>query len=450
MDRGLVFWGMGMVKRVIQGVEIGLEIKPQPFATFKKLLNKPIRESIGFSSLGLFAVCALFLSSCMEKGTGPGIVPEVKCDDASVLRMSGISGTLHKHPLQLRGESVTLDDVKWASGDSVKAFFGGRDVKLVCTRGKDLYLVVWHDGEPSITRISHDDEGLAGKSGLIISPLISPDGKRVAFNGSTRGKPTFVQDLAEGDAPVWRTPLDPRARVMSDPHWHVEDGKTFIYFATLNAVVNYSDRCDQIQGSTYRVEIKGDTSIGAFETTGIRGAYRGGISRDGNFAGTSYAATAIYDKLLDSTSLLLPGQQQCNPSMNPYPAGSKHADYMMVLAFGGVKYPLVTGGTITEGLHENLWIYNKHNQIVWQAERPNTSVYELFDKPEWSTDPNFATATLMRRSDEKSDIVVVRISDLADAEEGELHKARIGQDYLLLATGGFNRDSFTHLWVAPE
>jgi hypothetical protein len=417
----------------------------QSHKAVRPLLEVNARKSR--AALFLMAAGTLILSACTEQGTGPGEVPPVKCDDASVLRMSGVSGTVHKHPKQLQGESVVLDDVKWARGDSVKAFFGGRDVKLVCTRGKDLYLVAYHEGEPTVTRISHDDEGLAGKPGLIISPLISPDGKWVVFNGSTRGKPTFMQELGEGDAAVWRTPLDLRARVMSDPHWHVEDGKTYIYFATLNAVVNYSDRCNQILGSTYRVEKTGDTTLGSFETTGIRGAYRGGISRDGNFAGTSYAATAIYDKSLDSTSLLLPGEQQCNPSMNPYAAGSKHTDYMMVLAFGSVDYPLITGKTFVEGLHENLWIYNKDNRIVWRGKRPNENVYVLFDKPEWSTDPNFATATLMRRSDEKSDIVVMKIGDLANAEEGELNQ---DQGHLLLAQGGFNRDSFTHLWVAPD
>jgi hypothetical protein len=402
------------------------------------------------SALSRFAFIGclgLALWSCTDQGTGPGVVPQVACENPAVLRMSGVSGTRHKHPVELKGAAAVIEGVQWASADKVQEFFGGKDVKLVCTRGSEMFLVHYHQGDSTVTRISHGDEGLAGTPGLIISPLISPDGNWVVFNGSTRGKPTFVQRLASGDASVWRTPVDTRARVLSDPHWHVDGGKTYVYFATLNAVVNYYGPCGQIQGNTYRVEMTGDTTFGEFEVTGIPGAYRGGISKDGNFAGTSYASSAIYDKTLDSTFLLLPGQQQCNPSMNPFPAGSKNSDYMMVLAFGGetVKYPLVTGGTIQEGLHENLWIYNKKNQIVWQATRPD-STYILFDKPEWSTHPNFASATLQRVSDEKSDIVAVKIGDLANAEEGEVKQA---QGYLVLAVGGFNRDSFTHLWVEP-
>jgi hypothetical protein len=398
-------------------------------------------------SLTLTLAAVLFLSACTEEGTGPGYIPPAICEDASVLALPRFSVTRHKSDTLVRGVVTdTIPGVKWARGDSVKAFFGGKEARLVFTLDRQMYYVVYRDGEPTVTRISQGDESRAGGEGAINSPLISPDGKWVTFAGTTLGKPAFVQGLAIGDSAVKRTPIDPKARTTADPHWHVENGKTWIYFSTLPSVVQYNAECGQIAGSTYRVERIDDTTFGEIEITGIAGAYRGGLSRDGRYAGTTYSSTAIFDREIDTTHLILPNRQQCNASMNPFPAGSRNTDLMMVLAFGGSKYPLVTGDSVTEGLHENLWIYNKHNQVVWRAKRPDPNHYVLFDKPEWSTHPQYATATALRRSDEQADLMVVKIGDLADAE---IDSVREATGYLKLAEGGFNRDAYTHMWVEP-
>jgi hypothetical protein len=242
-----------------------------------------------------------------------------------------------------------------------------------------------------------------------------------------------------------RVPLDPKARVTADPHWHVEGGRTWIYFSTLSGLVNYVDHCNQVAGATYRLEVIDDTTMGSMEVTGIPGAYRGGLSKDGLWAGTSYASSTLYDKARDTTLLLEDGDQQCNPSMNPFPAGSKRSDYMMILAFGGKQYMSITGKALEEGLHENLWIYNRDDRIVWQAKRPDSTLYLRWDKPEWSTHPEFATAVGIRHSGD-GDLVAVRIGDLAEAEEDTLHQAA---GYFKIAEGGFTSDSYSHLWVAP-
>ncbi len=390
---------------------------------------------------------AVLCCSCDQQGSGAVIFPDPPCESPNQVELTALFPTPHKKPKTVVGADTVLAGTEWTPGDSVRAFFGGKEVKLVFVLNKKMFLLTYAGDKPVLTRISHDDEGVSGTQGAINSPLFSPDGKKIVFAGTTRGKPGFIQDAVTGGLPALRVPLDPKGRTTADPHWHSENGKNYIYFATLAGLINYSDACSQIPGGTYRREILNDSTLDSTRITGIPGAYRGGISRDGLWAGTSYASSTLYDVANGKTHLLADGAQQCNPSMNPYPPGSAHTDYMMILAFGGLPaYHLIDGRDTVEGLHENLWIYNKDNKIVWQASVPDKNLYLHFDKPEWSTHPDFATAVILLRAGEDADLFAVKIGDLADAPEGQLHQA---EAYLRIGKGGFNSDTFTHLWVAP-
>jgi hypothetical protein len=409
------------------------------------VLQKPMK-------IVLAGAVGLFLFACNGTGNGPVTVPELPCEDAALVKLPRFSVTKHKAAIKIRGVDDSLPGITWAQGDSVQAFFGGKDFKLTFVLNRQLYLVTYTSGKPTLTRISHDDEGINGAKGSINSPLFSSDGKKLVFAGTSRGKPVFILDAVPGNQDAWRFPLDPKAHTTADPHWYSEAGKTFIYFSTLAGLVTYQPNCNQIAGSTYRAEILSDTNAGPIEVTGIRGAYRGGISKDGKWAGTSYATAAIYDREMDTTLILDGGAQQCNSSMNPFPVGSTHMDYMMTLAFGGT-YPSIEQDSVSEGLHENLWIYNKDNKIVWQAKLPGTKYYYRWDKPEWSTHPNYATAIASHNAGggaSLGDFVIVKIENLANAEEGKLHQAT---EYLKIAVGSnngsFDGETFTHLWVAP-
>lgn len=386
----------------------------------------------------------LLLSGCVDPGSTPVAPPVVQCEDASILKPPRFSVTRHKGAVRVKGRAAALPNTQWAKGDSVLAFFGGKDFKVVFTLNLRMYLAEYKGGQPTVTIISQDDEGMNKLIGSINSPLFSPDGKKIVFAGTTRGKPAFVQEVPGGETEGWRMLVDPKARTTADPHWHVEGGRTYIYFSTLSGLVNFTPNCGQVAGATYRAEVTGDTTMGPFEVTGIPGAYRGGISKDGQWAGTSYASSALFDRSRDTTLLLAGGEQQCNPSMNPYPAGSRRSDYMMILAFGETPYNLVTGKTFLEGRHENLWIYNRNDRIVWQARRPDETMYVKWEKPEWSTHPDFATAVAIKAT-EDGDLYAVRIGDLSAAEEDTVHQAK---GYLKIAEGGFNSDSYSHLWVA--
>lgn len=389
---------------------------------------------------------AAALVACEDPGSAPVAPPRITCDDPSILKLAARPISKHSKWKKVRGTPANLPaGMTWAKASKVQDFFGGKPVKVVFTLNRRMYLAEYAAGaEVVLTTISSDDEGLDSLQGSINSPLFSPDGRKIVYAGTTRGKPAFIRDAVGGDAEAIRVPLDPKARVTADPHWHVEDGKTYVYFSTLPGLVAYQSGCGQVAGSTYRSRVIDDTTVAFPEITGIPGSYRGGLSKDGIWAGTSYSSTTLYNRNRDTTLLLAGGMQQCNPSMNPFPAGSRRSDYIMVLAFGETPYTLITGGTILEGLHENLWIYNQDDKVVWQAKRENEAVYERYDKPEWSTHPAYATAVAIRRADGDGDLFVVRIGDLADAEEGELNQA---QGYLKIGEGGFTSDSYSHLWV---
>jgi hypothetical protein len=405
------------------------------------------------------SACALalssFLSACQENGSSPVVVADVPCQDPDSLVLPRFSITRHpKDTLLPPAQPASLPNTAWAPGDSVRAFFTNKDVKLVFTLDRKMYLVTYGaiSGEAEVSRISRGDEGLGMTEGSINSPLFSPDGSKIAFAGTTRGLPGFVLDAAGAGQPARRVLLDQRGtnrtRITADPHWHVEGGRTWIYFASLAGLVNYNDGCGRLPGGTYRVELLPDGSVDTtFRTTGIPGAYRGGISTNGKWVGTSYAPSALYDVDNESTVLLAGGVQQCNPSMNPYPPFAVHTDYMLILAFGGKPaYHLITGDSVVEGQHENLWIYNKDDKIVWRARRPDENVYLRFDKPEWSTHPDYCTAVALKKGSLDGDLYVIKIGDIMNMPEGPLFEA---QGYLKIGSGGFTSDSYSHMWVEP-
>lgn len=396
----------------------------------------------------ILSAAVLVLGSCEDPGTGSVTLVPAPCADPDSISLPRLSRTVHTRPDTVNGKTTTLEGVTWASGAAVEEFFGTRDIKFVFTINPHMYLVTYETGEANVTLISSGDEALGGGEGNINSPLFSPDGRKIAYAGTVRGKPAFIREAVSGEGDAKRVPLDPKAHPTADPHWYQEDGKTFVYFSTLSGLVEYNADCQQLFGGTYRVEVREDLTVDSIRATGLPGAFRGGLSKDGNWAGTSYANSALFDKSNSKIHLLGGEAQQCNSSINPFPAGSRNMDYLMILAFGGpTSYSTIDGSKAQEQLHENLWIYNKDDKIVWQAKRPD-STYKRYDKPEWSTHPDFATAVAIKCEEPgcEGDLFAVRIGDLANAVEDTVMQAR---DYLKLGTTRFTSESYSHLWVAP-
>jgi WD40-like Beta Propeller Repeat len=261
-------------------IRSGFRVKPETGIRMRAV-------RFGAVALGIASLTSMVaLIGCEDPGSSPVTMPKAVCEDPSKVALTGFTPTSHSSLVKVRG---TLDSLKtkWAGGDSVSAFFGGKEIKLVFTLKGVMYMLTYADGKPVLTRMSHGDEGQFKGEGAIISPLLSPDGKKIVYTGTPKGKPAFIQDAVPGTAEGARVTLDPiRVHVTADPHWYSEGGKTYIYFSTLANLLFYNKPCGVMPGNTYRKEVMGDTGVGPFEPTGISGAYRGGISKDGQWAGT--------------------------------------------------------------------------------------------------------------------------------------------------------------------
>src|SRR5690606_26055418 len=116
------------------------------------------------------SLAASMLWSC-DQGTGPVTLPPLPCEDASELALPPVSMTVHKAPKKVRVSETTIPGMDWAKGDSVSAFFGGKDVRFVFTLDRQMYLVTYVSGTHSTTLLSQRDEGLDGAGGAINSRL---------------------------------------------------------------------------------------------------------------------------------------------------------------------------------------------------------------------------------------------------------------------------------------
>lgn len=344
---------------------------------------------------------------------------------------------------------ATFPGVQWLPADSVQAFFGTRRVRLAVAQGQSLYLVSWEAGNPDVYRLSQGDEMPDLTPGELSSPLFSPDGKWIAF-AAGQGAQGFALKVENPAQPGWRIPLSVEGYVTADPHWVSSRGRPWIYFASTEEAVDYDPNCGQYPGYTYREMLVNDSTVDSLRVTGLPGAFRGGLSKDGAWAGTAYSPAALFQTGAASNAILLAGgHQKCNPSINPFPAGSANADFLMLLGFGGSEDYHTPAGVLREGLHENLWIHDKNDRIVWQGRLPD-AVHYLWDKPEWSTHPLYASAVAARTGEEASDLSCdlysIKLPDLSNARRDTLHQAA---GYLRLGKGAFGRGTYTHLWVEP-
>lgn len=398
---------------------------------------------------GFFPALAFLLAGCSED-SGPS-KPSTRCPDQGVVAPGSAARSVHVPKKVTVKGAVSLPGVRLAPWDSVSAFFGGKAVKLAFVLDRRLYLAEWKaPGPATLVDLTVGDEGWSGNAGNPNSPLFSPDGKRLAYGGSlSKPAQSFVLDLGWPGAVAWRIPLDTAGRDAFDPHFiaSTDPARYRLTYVTDPGPVAWSDRCSQLGGSTWAVAV-GDSTLGAPEATGWPGSFKGGLSRDGRWAGTSYGPSALYDLDAKRTTLLANLAQQCNPSINPFPAGSANTDYLMILGFGGAMKTVA--GDITESIHENLWIYGKEDRIVWRGRLPPDPKYQQWQKPEWSTHPAYATAVALHDyqggAARKGDLYAVRLGDLADADRATLREAA---GYLRLADSVLTESSFSHLWVAP-
>ncbi len=393
---------------------------------------------------------ALGLVACNSQPTSPPPSTSTCLDADSLYPPEGVPSQHKAEKISFR--PAAMAGITWAPGDSVSAFFGSSSVRLVVAQATSLFLIEWGStGAPQVYELDQGDESPTGGLANFSNPQFSPDGNWIAYSAQ-QGAQGFALNVASPSASSWRIPLSTTGYYTADPHWLVRNGKPWIYFDNTENTVGYTAACAQFDGHTYRVALENDSTIDSLQTTGLPGIFRGGLSRDGVWAGTAYSPAGLYNTTTPTVPpILLAGQQQkCNPSMNPFPAGSVNADFLMLLGFGGSGIEYHTPiDSLTEAEHQNLWIHDKQDLIIWQGKLPDASRYYLWDKPRWSTDPLFATSVTERPNESQTsdcDLYAVKLPDLTSASRDTLYQA---QGYLRLGSGGFNTGTYSHLWVGP-
>jgi hypothetical protein len=253
--------------------------------------------------------------------------------------------------------------------DDLKALLGGKEGKLVArdqTDGNKLYL--FDTATRSFTKLSEDIE--------CYEPQISLDGTRVAYE---RGGKVYIRPLDGGAT----------AEVVEgyDGHWWMDDNDDeWIYYTTIGD--NPEDTARKVwypnNGKgihTHRIRLKDNLDEYVLDWKGSAGP-----SRDGTHLGAAYSTMIIFEMASGTAHVVNGNNQGCNGSMSP-----DDNYYLMQL----------------ELPHTFFGYRDKEDNRVWFVENPIGTVE--WQNPEFSSHPDFATATAKEASGEYS-VWVVKIS----------------------------------------
>lgn len=244
-----------------------------------------------------------------------------------------------------------------------------------------------------------------------ISPLISPDGRMVTF-ADISGK-YYVCALSE-DATAYELGTG------FDPHWWVNGDSTFILYCSNTGKLSWP-----MPGKTYRQRIVWDAA--APQTSGAplvvaNYSFNGGLSKTGAYLCTAYDDVVMYDNSGSTQIILNKGIQACNASITPTTSTGMYDDAeMMILSLGGA-----VGGVIYQQ-HEIFYILDRFDAVRWSVTNPPSTTE--WQKPEWSTNKNFAVATALHGINYH--VYIVRTYE--------------DDDYIEVVDGN---NTYPHLWVA--
>lgn len=354
-----------------------------------------------------------------------------------------------------------------ASTGAIARFVGADSFKIALATGRKLYLLLPDPDTsrvPRSIRIDRGDEGINGAPGWPNEPLFSPDGRWLAYAGAFPSAKTdaFVREAVPGTG--WRVPLVRTGGTSAHPHWYRDGDSLWIYLSDIATSTTWSS--GRNNGATWRTRFR-DSAISSFEIAKVKGrelpgAFKGGISKDGLWAGTSYQQSVLWNASTGVGTLLNGNNQQCNPSMNPFASGS-NTDYMMILGFGGATPVPTLTGPVREGQHEHLWIWSKDDKAVWRGSLPNVGPhaanevpgfsYTEWQRPEWSTHPDFATALAKRSGTDEGmgyDLFVVKLGPAGGELATHDRTTMLERGPVLrVATGLLLSSDWSHLWVKP-
>ena len=231
---------------------------------------------------------------------------------------------------------------------------------------------------------------LCAKTG-VGSPLISPDGKLVAFH--IANVPDKMKCDGRNTAETYVCELKENASAKKvcdgfDPHWWIKDGKAYLIYKTEYCKSSWPNH----PGKTMKQQIDPETfdKIGQPEEICNQGL-NGGLSKSGRWLCHAYRTVDMADLENDGKRYkLYGGGQGCNASISPTSDKSKE-NRMMHL----------------ELPHETFAIRDNTDKLLWQIKNPSGS--EEWQVPEWSTHENYCTATAKHA--DGYNVYLIRISD---------------------------------------
>jgi hypothetical protein len=291
-----------------------------------------------------------------------------------------------------------------ASGSAITSFAEAEQVKISYTKKiggvREVFFIDFSEADPVPVQLKKP-AGFESKNAD--SPLISPDGKWVAYSILQGNTPqgVYVQRLSADADPVLVNAEG------TEPHWWTDaDGSLYLIYSDVFFVT--VGQLGSTEGKTMRTKLTisgSDVTVGATEDIAPY-PMNGGLSKDGRYLATGYGDAAIYDLQTSQLALLNEGFQVCNPSISP---SNFSTNVMLFLNFQGKQnlngdflsdpdYPADAEGVVAQ--HDVIYFVDNTNTVVDFIAVP--SEYDQLQDPEWSYDEKFVTA-LGKISDTNTD-----------------------------------------------
>ncbi len=291
--------------------------------------------------------------------------------------------------LDKNGQASNTPVLLKASAHDLKNKLGTYRAKLVFRKDDSGNLAFVNYGNASLTVTEIPDTIDA------YHPVISPDGKRVAFctrpEGISGKSDLYVRDLDAKGSNLVKL----EAESAAIPRWRVIGADTQIVYVT--GVGNNSDAAEWKRGSTWTVSFSG----GKFGTPEklFDGTYNGGVSADGRLAVSG--ARLLRANADGKESVWYSGEQACNVSL------SDTLKRTLFLDFGGETGKNFAGKSYDA--HEMLLAADSSGKLSKMV--PSPAGY-AFDHTEWvRRRENLAVSTLTDADGAHSKIALIDVSD---------------------------------------
>lgn len=297
-----------------------------------------------------------------------------------------------------RGGAATSRVIPLASPLTIRNLTGTYQAKVVFRNEVtgNLDIIDFSSGVASVSEIKDTLK--------VYHPVISPDGKKVAFSTGTEGvsgtSAVYVRDLNTAGTNLVKLDV-PSAAI---PRWKIFDGDTSIVYVT--DAGNNENTKTFMENSTWSVSFMN----GKFGTPKklFDGAYHGGVDAQKKFAVSGARKLRVHVSGVDT--IWFNNNQACNASLS-----KDDLKKTLFLDFGSVKGTDYVDESY--GVHERILVVDSLGQLVDVF--PSPSNY-AFDHTEWAAnDLIIASLTNVNGAHEKIVIINTLDSSVTEIAEGE-------------------------------